>query len=96
MIASLAEAKEHLRVTGTARDSDITAKLQAAEAIILDYLKNSNYQGSTHIVKAAVLIQLGELDRFRGDDEQAPPQTPGQLSPVITNLLMRLRDPAIA
>jgi hypothetical protein len=95
-IVSLTDAKTHLHITSSANDADVTAKLAAAEAIILDYLKGRSIAGSTGVVKAAILLQLGELYQFRGDDVQAPEQTSGDLSPVVTNLLRRLRDPALA
>jgi hypothetical protein len=53
------------------------------------------------IVQAAILLELGELWRFRGDDTDAQSagqdaRELGQLSPTITNLLRRYRDPAYA
>ena len=51
------------------------------------------------IVQAAILLQLGELWRFRGDDVKDTTDedlTIGQLSPIVTNLLRRYRDPAYA
>lgn len=56
-------------------------------------------------VQQAILLQFAELWRFRGDDD--PDDQPGQwkaqvqdeigmLSPAITRLLYRLRDPAIS
>lgn len=86
-------------------EADLRLKLAAAEAIILDYLKPKTgvdvptYQGDP-LVQAAILIELGELYRFRGDDpeNQGSDQDPerGELSPMITNILRRYRDPAIA
>ena len=48
------------------------------------------------LVQAAILLQLGELYRFRGDDQEHGAQTPGDLSPLVTNILRRYRDPALA
>lgn len=50
------------------------------------------------IVQAAVLLQVTELYRFRGDDApgEIPIRTPGFLSPAVVSLLHRLRDPAIS
>ena len=53
------------------------------------------------IVQAAILLELGELWRFRGDDtndseRRSESLEVGQLSPTITNLLRRYRDPAYA
>lgn len=49
-------------------------------------------------VQQAVLLQLGDLWRFRGDDEasEEPKREPGELARGVTALLYRLRDPAIA
>lgn len=85
--------------------ADLIQKMAAAEAIILDYLKLTAAPGSPalwdettvpELVRAAILLQLGELYRFRGDDGAGATQTTGDLSPTITNLLRRYRDPALA
>ena len=48
-------------------------------------------------VQAAILLQLGELYRFRGDDEGKADREPaGSLSPMIEGILRRYRDPALA
>lgn len=49
-------------------------------------------------VQAAVLIQLAELHRFRGDDhdDDMPERGMGELHPRAVSYLYRLRDPAIA
>ncbi len=88
---------------------DLRLKMQHAEALILDYLKVSlvsppdwDVDAGTVplVVQLAVLCQLAEVWRFRGDDpgtiEQAPSYEDGQLSPQVTNYLRRWRDPAIA
>lgn len=102
------QARNHLRrpdlddgspVDGEA--ADLLIKIETAEGIILDYLKTDGgsppWDESTvpAVVRAAVLLQLGELYRFRGDDAGGT-QTDGDLSPTITNLLRRYRDPALA
>jgi hypothetical protein len=101
MAVDLVAVKRHLQIPQTDTDpdgdADLTAKLAQAEAIILDYLKADTRPDSA-IVDACVLLQVGELWRFRGDDpnSDAGPSTPGDLTPTITNLLRRLRDPALA
>lgn len=90
-------------------DRDLTMKMAHAEGLILDYLKVSltsppdwDVDAGTvpMVVQLAVLCQLAELWRFRGDDpgsiEQAPNYSDGQLAPQVTNYLRRYRDPAIA
>lgn len=48
-------------------------------------------------VTAAVLVQLQELYRFRGDDTNEPDRPVGQvLHPRAAAYLYRMRDPAIA
>ena len=82
------------------RQADLALKLAAAEAIIGDYLKASAaLDAEDAVIQAAILLQLGELWRFRGDDregEGAVRDDAGSLSPTITNLLRRKRDPALA
>lgn len=47
-------------------------------------------------VKAAVLAQLGELWRFRGDDEQLPAGDGYRLSPQVERYLIRRVTPTLA
>lgn|SRR5215813_12145289 len=111
-LVSLDQAVRHLRlpiatpVPDPPSDDlaiDLADKLTQAEAIILDYLKPQDppidYTGNA-IVAAMILIELGELWRFRGDDPtgQGSEQDPerGQLNPTITNLARRLRSPTLA
>lgn len=93
--ATLQQAKDQVRITASDQDTQVQRALDAAEAIVLDYLKTPQ-PGNARIVQQAVLIQFAELWKFRGDDQQGPEQTDGHLSPVVTNLLRRLRDPALA
>jgi hypothetical protein len=103
---TLQQAKDHLRIAtpdGHAGDADLVLKLEQAEAIIVDYLTRGGTSvyadlpltaADLPIVDAMILLQLGELYTFRGDDAQAPPHTDGHLSPAITNLGRRLRGVA--
>lgn len=91
-------------------ETDLTLKLAQAEDVVLNYLKipaispehwtiePDQINTVPPLVQAAILLQLGELWRFRGDDVdgQGPAQTAGDLSPTATNLLRRWRDPAVA
>lgn len=92
---TLAQGKAHLRIplSDTSEDTDLQAKLDAAEAVILDYIKTPAPDPSA-LIPAAILLQFGELYRYRGDDD-GPKQTDGDLSPHVTNLLRRFRDPAL-
>lgn len=112
MLVTLQQAIDHLLLPIVVdsdpidpRQRDLELKLAAAEAIILGYLKTvpAEWVDETTTpadVQAAILLQCGELWRFRGDDranEGADQDaTLGQLSPTITNLLRRRRDPALA
>lgn len=112
-LVTLAEGKAHLRLTtppGDPGDADLTAKLAAAEAVILGYIGTTpEYRtiaeawtaGDVPLeVKQAILLQLGELYRFRGDDlpdESAPRDVAwGDLSPAIVSLLRRRRRDVVA
>lgn len=108
-MVTLAQAKRHLQIWTPITsplddvDEDITLKLAQAESIIIDYLKSNDGWDETTVpplVQAAVLLQLAELFRFRGDDPAsaatAPTYADGQLSPAITNILRRYRDPAMS
>lgn len=110
-LATLEQARAHLRlgpVTAIGHD-DVQAKLDQATMIILSYLDRGDDTWSAEMaawtidtvpreVQAAVLLQLGELYRFRGDDEAgaAPARERGYLAAGVTALLHRLRDPACA
>ena len=108
MLVTLQQAIDHLRLNGTftvgaspidPAERDLQFKLDICERVILNYLKTpETAEDEPAIVAAAILIQLGELWRFRGDDPegQGAEYTDGQLSPCVTNLLRRFRDPALA
>ena len=109
LIVTLDRAKKHLRVTSFAEDDDIYAKLESATAIVIDYIYRDDDDWVETIlawtpstvprpIQAAVLVQLGELYRFRGDDlpNESPQREHGFLSPAVTAYLHRFRDPSIA
>jgi hypothetical protein len=90
-------------------DPDLQLKLDAAEAAILDYIARSP-RGAADVaswldiaapvappayVLSTILLQFGELWRFRGDDSDndAPPRHPNdELAPAIVALLRRTGD----
>jgi hypothetical protein len=110
-LVTLDQAKLHLKIPGTDNDADVQLKLDHAEALILDYIGSTDTWRTTvagwladpatapPVVLAAILCQLGELERFRGDD---PPDGgplrdgPEDLSPMVRELLRRTRDPVLA
>lgn len=111
-LITLAQATDHLRFTvasGSDRERELLLKMAHAEAIVLDYINTTEIwreQSATWtdeltvppVVQAAILLQLAELMRFRGDDVEDQGAAPGEgfLAPHIKNLLMRSRDPVIA
>ena len=48
------------------------------------------------VVVLAVLLMIGHLDRYRGDDADDPTRDPGDLPPAVKALLRRYHDPAVA
>lgn len=108
-LVTLQQAFDHLNLEGffvlgsspaDPRERDLQLKLDASEAIVLDYLKGRDNwpNAESPILQAAILLQCAELWRFRGDDADgnSGPQTSGDLSPSVTNILRRWRDPALA
>jgi hypothetical protein len=110
-LITIDQAKAHLRIDTVsasppdAAEVDLTLKMEAAEAIILDYLKVpvtspplwTDETDVPPLVSAAILLQLGELYRFRGDDDGKADREPsGSLSPLVEGMLRRYRDPALA
>lgn len=74
--------------------------LQTAQHIVIDRLERATSDTAVlatieawdedtapGAIKAAVLTQLGELYRFRGDDEQEVKSQPGQLSDRVERYL---------
>lgn len=113
-IVTLDQLKAHLKLSGTEEDDDLDLKLAQAEAVVLGYVNqrvsdaddwSETVTGWTATtappeVKAAILMQAGELYRYRGDDEAADTHQKlrehGMLSPYVMALLYRYRDPALA
>ncbi len=105
---TLQEAKDHLRITSLAEDGDVYDKLQAATQVVIDYLTrragdawNDEMAAWTaetmpKSVRAAILVQLGDLYKNRGDELDSRTAGPTGLSPTVMALLMRYRDPGLA
>lgn len=110
-LITLEQARAHLRVgpvTPIGYD-DVASKLEQATMVVLGYLDRGDAAWAAEMaawtidtvpreVQAAVLLQLGELYRFRGDDEAGavPARERGYLAAGVTAVLHRLRDPALA
>lgn len=104
-LISYDDAVAHLKQQGvldvSPADTDLTAKIEQASAIVLIHLKRPGEwdvdslpadDPEFAIVQAAVLKVLGNLYRFRGDDESAP----APLSDDVIRMLSMLRDPSLA
>jgi hypothetical protein len=111
-LVTLTQAKGHLRLTtpdGHPSDADLQLKVDAAIAWVQRYVGRSaagvaasaewvDTDSTPPDVQAAILIQLGQFDRFRGDDlDGATPALDVQdAPPVVVSLLRRFCDPVQA
>lgn len=97
---SLTIAKQHVNVVGTFDDEILEVYLEAAHRIVLDRLERATTDSDLLAlmaawdadtvpgpVKAAVLVQLAELYRFRGDDQEEVASEPGRLSTRVERFL---------
>lgn len=92
-LATLAQAKLHLRLDDSdENDARCQMKLEQAEQIVVDYIKNPDHGWDQltvpEHVHAAILAVLEVLYDGNADDD---PITPG-----VESLLRRSRDPALA
>lgn len=107
-LVTLTTAKRHLRRTDCDTDDDIRMKLAQAQAIVLDYISDetdatwtATIDGWTdetvpRSVEAAILLQLGYLFRYRGDEPDEQKTENGDLPPGVKACLYRLRPLVIA
>jgi hypothetical protein len=109
-LITYAQAVNHLRQNGvlgiSPEDADLALKVKHATSIVLVYIgrpaewdENADPESDPEfgIVQAAVLKVLGNLYRFRGDDEPTF-ATVGfdPLGPDIVSMLSLIRDPSMA
>jgi len=82
-------------------DPDLIAKMESATSLVLIHLKRQGEwtvetdpetDPEFAIVQAAILKVLGNLYRFRGDDEK----TPDPVDQSVVSMCSMLRDGAIA
>src|SRR6185436_12285757 len=103
-LITLDQAKRQLRETGTARDAEITDKMAQAENAILLYVKPLRTDEARDdwpwtidtvppVIQSAILIQLTNLDRNRGDALDDEDERAWQ---AIERLTAQLRDKALA
>lgn len=105
------QAKDHLHLTTDDAKKDVLLKMEHATAIVLDYIDrlataaSPDWTDATDpasdrdfaLVQAAILIVLGDLYRFRGDDDERDTDavTVGYINPRAVRILHRLRTPAL-
>ena len=114
-ILTVPNALDHLGLIEVQNQLDIELKLAAATQLVCEYIADRQpadedwiaeieawSPGSPeapNVVKLAVLTQVAEFYRFRGDDlaTDRPPTGDGtDLSPLVKRLLHRYRSPVLA
>jgi hypothetical protein len=107
-LVTVDQVKARLRITSTADDVDVQAMADQAEAQIVGWCSTTPRAKSVAdtwvdaataplVVVAAILVQAGELYRFRGDEPAGPPRTAGEeLGVQVRELLRAYHDPGIA
>lgn len=98
-LVTLEEAKAHLRIDQDIMDADITLKLQAAEGLVRRHCEGTDFSDladfDLSLIKAAILMLLGHLDRIRADEE-VQPNDRFWMPPAVHQLLMPFRQPGVA
>ena len=107
-LVTLSQVKARLRITSTADDVDVQSLADQAEAHIVGWCSTTPRSKAIAdtwvdaatvplVVVAAILVQAGELYRFRGDEPDGPPRpTVDDLSVQVRELLRAYHDPGIA
>lgn len=106
-LVTLDQAKRHLRIYHDDENIDVAEKAEQASDIIIDYIKRPDHgwtnavdpstpSDAPSLIKAAVLLQLGYIWEYRGDEEPEFVQADGYLPRAVTSILHRYRDPAYA
>lgn len=102
MLVTLAEAKDHLRYDHDAFDTDLTAKLLAAEVRVRKHCDTLDFSDldaldplDKMLVKAAILMMVGYLDRIR-NGEEVQSQDRFWLPAAVHQLLVPYHTPAVA
>jgi hypothetical protein len=104
---TLEDAKAHLGYSGADHDAEVQAKTDQAEAHVMNWCSVTASSKAAAaawtpatvppVVIAAILIQTGELDRFRGDDAEGPARPADEpLAPMVRELLRAYHDLVIA
>jgi hypothetical protein len=105
---TLDQVKARLRITSTADDGDVQTMADQAEAQIVGWCSTTDRSKAVAdtwdattvplVVVAAILVQTGELYRFRGDEPDGPPrqQAGEEFGVQVRELLRAYHDPGIA
>lgn len=108
LFVTLEQAKQRLRITTTDEDVDLQSMIDQAEAHIVNWCSVTAASRAIvatwtavtvpPVVVVAILIQTGELDRFRGDDVNGPPRPDADGGPCVPvrELLRAYHDLAMA
>ena len=107
-LVTLEQTQRHLHLPITEDDPDLQDKIDQATDLILQYLERPSDADWTATlatwgdtadtpgpVVAAILVQTGELYRWRGDDNTDARPTQ-DLSPLVRAYLGRYKDPVLA
>lgn len=109
-LVTLDQAKKHLKrpLGPSQEDDDLEMKVLQAQALVLEYLSDSTDATWTATmdawtddnlplqVQAAILLQLGDLYRYRGDGPDDTGSQNGDLATGVKRCLYRLRTPVVA
>jgi lysophospholipid acyltransferase (LPLAT)-like uncharacterized protein len=102
-LISLPMAKAHLRITTTTQDADVQQKVDAASAVLVDYLKTAEaktWDDTTAPlpVQMATLVLVAYLWQHRGDDpaDRDDLDVDKGVWAEIDPILIRFRTPALA
>jgi hypothetical protein len=106
---TLDQVKARLRITSTADDVDVQAMADQAEAHIVGWCSRHPLDKANadawiaepttvpDVIVVSILLQAGELYRFRGDEVDGPPRQAGEeLSVQIRELLRAYHTPVVA
>ena len=103
-LVTFEEARLHLQMTSSdIADNDIVDRvgmyIDAASDIVIDYIKRPDHGWdevyAPPLIKAAVLLLIGQLDAIREGGEGTATMGPTLPDPVRA-ILHRYRDPALA
>ncbi len=107
-LVTYTQAKAHLGI-GDEHESTVRLQLEQATQLVLLYLGRPEQDWTEDtdptedpdfsIVQAAILAQLGDLFRFRGDDDDDPAdkvEDANYLSARVRRMLYPLRSPSLA